>query len=141
MLVHHLQCLPNNKPTLVLTSSVFIFECHGLSQLPAIIWMSKRLSIIMKYHKFTQEIWKRSAPNYSKAAYGIMYCKEPLKSVLIKVWHIPTSGFLLSRYCHDCTESDVKQYSLTHGTAHMSPAIWPIKVDACKMLIQCWLHV
>ena len=24
---------------------------------------------------------------------------------------VPASGFLLSRYCHDCAKSDVKQYS------------------------------
>ena len=47
------------------------------------------------------------------AAYGTVHYKEPLKSFEISVEHSPR-GFLLSRYCHECTESDVKQYSLTH---------------------------
>ena len=41
------------------------------------------------------------------AAYDTVHYKEPLKSFEI----VPASGFLLSRYCHDCAESDVKQYS------------------------------
>ena len=46
------------------------------------------------------------------AAYGTVHNKEPLKSFEIRVGHIvPASGFLLSRYCHDCAGSDVKQYS------------------------------
>ena len=57
-----------------------------------------------------------SAPNCSKAmysaAYGTVHYKEPLQSFEIRVGHIdPASGFLLSRYFHDCAESDVKQYS------------------------------
>ena len=43
------------------------------------------------------------------AAYGTVHYKEHLKSFEIRVGHSP--GFLLSRYYHDCAESDVKQYS------------------------------
>ena len=43
------------------------------------------------------------------AAYGTVHYEEPLKSFEIRVG---TLGFLLSRYCHDCAESDVKQYLL-----------------------------
>ena len=46
------------------------------------------------------------------AACGTVHYKEPLKSFEIRVGHNPASGFLLSRYCHDRAESDVKQYSL-----------------------------
>ena len=46
------------------------------------------------------------------AAYGTVHYKEPLKSFEIRVGH--SLGFLLSRYCHDCTESDVKQYDMPH---------------------------
>ena len=42
------------------------------------------------------------------AAYGTVHYKEPLKSFKIRVGHIPASGFLLSRYCYDCADSDVK---------------------------------
>ena len=31
---------------------------------------------------------------------------------------VPTSDFFLSRYCHDCAESDVKLYSLNHFLSH-----------------------
>ena len=40
------------------------------------------------------------------AANGTTHYKEPIKSFEIRV-----TGFLRSRYCHDCAESDVKQYS------------------------------
>ena len=45
------------------------------------------------------------------AAYGTVHYKEPSKSFEIIVGHSPALGFLLSRYCHDCAGSDVKQYS------------------------------
>ena len=42
------------------------------------------------------------------AAYCTVHHKEPLRSLVIKVEHSHLY-FLLSRYCHDCVESDVKQ--------------------------------
>ena len=45
------------------------------------------------------------------AAYGTVHYKKPLKSFERKVGHCPGFDFLLSRYCHDCAESHVKQYS------------------------------
>ena len=48
-------------------------------------------------------------PGVYSAAYGTVHNEEPLKSFEIRVGHSP--GFLLSRYCHDCADSDVKQYS------------------------------
>ena len=46
------------------------------------------------------------------AVYGTVHYKEPLESVEIRVGHNPSvAGFSLSQYCHDCAESDVKQYS------------------------------
>ena len=50
----------------------------------------------------------------------------------IRVGHspgLPTSSFLLSRYCHNCAESDVKQYSLTPAIAH-----------GLVNLNQCWAN-
>ena len=47
-------------------------------------------------------------------AYGTVHYKEPLKSFEIRVGIVPASDFLLLRYCHDCAESDVKQYSHSH---------------------------
>ena len=44
---------------------------------------------------------------------------------------VPVSGFLLSRYCHDCAESDVKQYSLTHS---------PLPTSEWKLLVSWCLH-
>ena len=41
------------------------------------------------------------------AAYGAVHYEKPLKSFEIRVGY----SFILSRYCHDCAESDVKQYS------------------------------
>ena len=39
--------------------------------------------------------------------YGTVHYKEPLKSFEIGVGHSPASGFFLSRYCHDCAESNI----------------------------------
>ena len=41
--------------------------------------------------------------------YGTVHYKEPLKLFDKTRAYSP---FLLSRYCHDCAESNVKQYSL-----------------------------
>ena len=41
--------------------------------------------------------------------YGTVYNKEPLKLFDMSR---ALSPFLFSRYCHDCAESNVKQYSL-----------------------------
>ena len=43
------------------------------------------------------------------AAYGTVYYKEPLKSFEVRVGHSPVTGL------PSCTESDVKQYSLTES--------------------------
>ena len=43
-------------------------------------------------------------PWVRNVVYGTVNYKEP--------WIVLTSGFLLSRYRHDCAKSDVKQYSL-----------------------------
>ena len=51
-------------------------------------------------------------PGVCSAVYGKVNYKEPLKSFDKVI--VLTSDFLLSQYCYDCTESDVKQYSLTH---------------------------
>ena len=51
-------------------------------------------------------------PGVYSAAYGTVHYKEPLKSFEIRVGQ--SSGFLLSRYGHDCAESDVKQYSYSY---------------------------
>ena len=50
-------------------------------------------------------------PGVYSAVYGTVHYKEPLKSFEIKVGHSSGFGHPLSRYCHDCAESDVKQYS------------------------------
>ena len=49
-------------------------------------------------------------PGVHSAAYGTVHYKEPLKS--FEWGTVPSSGFLLARYCHDCAESDEKQYLL-----------------------------
>ena len=49
-----------------------------------------------------------------------VHYKEPLKSFEVRVGIVPASGFLLSRYCHDCAESDVKQYSYRDPRLHVS---------------------
>ena len=49
----------------------------------------------------------RSRHGVCNAAYGTVHYKEPLKSFEIKVGHT-SSSFLLSRYCHDFANSDVK---------------------------------
>ena len=36
--------------------------------------------------------------------------KNPLSHSKYEYGIVPASGFRLSRYCHDCAESDVKQY-------------------------------
>ena len=55
------------------------------------------------------------------AAYVTVHYKEPLKSFEVRVGHSPGFGFLLSRYCHDCAESDVKQYSYIYSTNAKQP--------------------
>ena len=51
-------------------------------------------------------------PGVYSAVHGTVHNKELLKSLEIRVGHSTGSGFLLSRYCDYCAESDVKQYSL-----------------------------
>ena len=66
------------------------------------------------------------------SAYGTVHHKEPLKSFEIRVGLVPTSGFRLSRYCHDCAESDVKQYSL--AVNGIVPINWP---NVNLILVHC----
>ena len=47
------------------------------------------------------------------AAYGTVHYKEPLKSFEIRVGYSPDFGLPSVAICHDCAESDVKQYSYT----------------------------
>ena len=51
------------------------------------------------------------------AVYGTVHYKKPLKSFN------KTRAFLPSPYCHDCAESDVKQYLLTHLPKHISEKV------------------
>ena len=65
-------------------------------------------------------------PGVYSAAYGTVHYKEPLKSFEIRVGYC--SGFLLSRFCHDCApdcaENDVKQYSRWANGKPTSHVCW-----------------
>ena len=51
------------------------------------------------------------------AVISLVLCtKTNAWSNAMKVGIVPTSGLLLSRYCHDCVESDVKQYQPAHSS-------------------------
>ena len=52
------------------------------------------------------------SPGVSRACYGTVHYTEQLKSSK-RVWHSRDFGFFLSQYCHDCAESDVREYSLS----------------------------
>ena len=63
-------------------------------------------------------------PGVYSAVYGTVHYKEPSESFEIKVGHSLGSGFLLSWYCHDCAESDVKQYSYIFISYDVVSAGW-----------------
>ena len=54
-------------------------------------------------------------PGVYSAAYSTVHYYEPLKSFEIRVGHSPSFWPPLSRYCHDCASSNVKQYSLSRS--------------------------
>ena len=59
--------------------------------------------------------------------YTVLFMVPYIISYSTRVGHssdfciVLTSGFLLSRYCHDCAERDVKQYSLIHSYVIRAP--------------------
>ena len=64
--------------------------------------------IILNTHKNTNKgfqhvLWRGGGVECINHSFQIQMFKFKTKS----------SGFPLSRYCHDCAESDLKQYSLT----------------------------
>ena len=61
------------------------------------------------------------------ATYGTLHYKKPLKSFEIRV--AQSSGFglpsaVLSKYCHDCAEIDVKQYLCISPLQHLCLSTW-----------------
>ena len=58
------------------------------------------------------------------------------KYVPIKSKKITASGFLLSWYCHDCAENDVKQYSLTKITPKPPNPLMTMEIQSAKHIRQ-----
>ena len=95
---------------------VYILLLHGLPASTASCNLEVPGSNLSQAEYLSSWLCIYSAPNRSRhgvcnAAYGTVHYKEPLKSFEIRVGHT-SSSFLLSRYCHDFANSDVK-YILT----------------------------